>query len=99
VDTLAGTRQIGFRMKDVVWDAALVYPPGARVGTTGETDGRAGSQNKGPTGAGLTVSVFLQIDENPNCDALDGNGVPAAHPPRAISHLRYERNGRATWAT
>jgi hypothetical protein len=32
LDALAGTRQKGFRMKDVVWDTALVYPPGARWG-------------------------------------------------------------------
>jgi len=31
-DALAVSRQVGFRMKDVVWDAALVYPPGVRWG-------------------------------------------------------------------
>ncbi len=29
---LATANQIGFRMKDVIWDSALVYPPGARWG-------------------------------------------------------------------
>jgi hypothetical protein len=33
LDWLAASRRIGFRMKDVVWDAALVYPPGARWGS------------------------------------------------------------------
>lgn len=32
VDALAETRHKAFRMKDVVWDAALVYPPGAKWG-------------------------------------------------------------------
>ncbi len=32
LETLADERNIGFRMKDVVWDTALVYPPGARWG-------------------------------------------------------------------
>ncbi len=29
---LAVREQVGFRMKDVLWDAALLYPPGARWG-------------------------------------------------------------------
>jgi hypothetical protein len=29
---LAASSTISFRMKDVIWDAALVYPPGARWG-------------------------------------------------------------------
>ncbi|MBZ5619449.1 MAG: hypothetical protein LAQ69_12110 [Acidobacteriia bacterium] len=33
LDTLAGIRKVGFRMKNVVWDAALVYPPGAKWGS------------------------------------------------------------------
>ena len=32
LDALAATRQKAFRMKNVIWDAALVYPPGARWG-------------------------------------------------------------------
>ena len=32
VEGLARMPRIGFRMKDVVWDVALVYPPGARWG-------------------------------------------------------------------
>lgn len=30
--TLAGVEKVGFRMKDVVWDTALLYPPGVRWG-------------------------------------------------------------------
>lgn len=29
---LAGVEEIGFRMKDVVWDTALLYPPGVKWG-------------------------------------------------------------------
>jgi hypothetical protein len=32
LDLLAGVRQVSFRMNDVVWDTALVYPPGANWG-------------------------------------------------------------------
>ena len=31
-DRLAKETKIDFRMKDVIWDVALVYPPGARWG-------------------------------------------------------------------
>jgi hypothetical protein len=34
LDLLAGTRNVGFRMKDVLWDTALLYPPGAKWGTS-----------------------------------------------------------------
>lgn len=32
IPSLAKVRHIGFRMKDVIWDAALVYAPGVRWG-------------------------------------------------------------------
>ena len=32
-NSLAATQKRGFRMKDVIWDAALVYPPGAKWGS------------------------------------------------------------------
>jgi hypothetical protein len=32
-ESLARDRRIAFRMKDVIWDTALVYPPGASWGT------------------------------------------------------------------
>jgi len=32
LDSLAPVRDVGFQMEDVVWDAALVYPPGAKWG-------------------------------------------------------------------
>jgi hypothetical protein len=33
VTELAHAEQVGFRMKDVLWDAALVYPPGRAWGS------------------------------------------------------------------
>ena len=33
LDTMALSLKAGFAMNDVLWDAALVYPPGARWGT------------------------------------------------------------------
>jgi hypothetical protein len=33
LDTLADVRKVGFRMKDVVWDTALIYPPGVKWGS------------------------------------------------------------------
>jgi hypothetical protein len=32
VEKLAGESKIEFRMNDVIWDVAFVYPPGARWG-------------------------------------------------------------------
>lgn len=36
LDLLADVRKVSFRMKDVVWDTALVYPPGAKWGSAAE---------------------------------------------------------------
>lgn len=33
---LARASEIGFRMKDVIWDTALVYPPGAKWGSAAD---------------------------------------------------------------
>jgi len=37
VERLAKSAEVGFRMKDVIWDAAFVYPPGAHWGDAAET--------------------------------------------------------------
>lgn len=31
LETLAAAKELSFKMKDVIWDAALVYPPGVRL--------------------------------------------------------------------
>jgi hypothetical protein len=33
LERLAAIRNVSFRMKDVIWDAALVYPPGTKWGS------------------------------------------------------------------
>jgi hypothetical protein len=43
------------------------------------------------------MSLFLQIDPNPNCDALDGMLFQPRTESRGISQLRYERHGEALW--
>lgn len=37
IDALADVRNVGFEMKDVIWDTALVYPPGAHWGGKAST--------------------------------------------------------------
>lgn len=37
VEELSERREIGFKMKDVVWDAALVYAPGVKWGARAES--------------------------------------------------------------
>jgi hypothetical protein len=32
VESLAAAREVAFKMKDVIWDAAFVYPPGVKWG-------------------------------------------------------------------
>jgi len=32
LEALASTRKVAFRMKNIIWDTALVYPPGAHWG-------------------------------------------------------------------
>jgi hypothetical protein len=36
LETLARVELVGFRMNDVIWDAALVYPPGTPWGSPAE---------------------------------------------------------------
>jgi hypothetical protein len=37
LDSLAHTKKVDFQMRDLIWDAAFVYPPGARWGARAET--------------------------------------------------------------
>lgn len=37
VDELAARREVGFRMKDVIWDAAILYAPGVKWGGRAES--------------------------------------------------------------
>jgi hypothetical protein len=42
-------------------------------------------------------SVFLQIDENPNCANLDGQVFQPRSVPQAIVQVRSTRNGTVDW--
>jgi len=37
INSLAADAQVAFRMKDVIWDAALVYAPGVKWGQQAKT--------------------------------------------------------------
>ncbi|MFN7993262.1 MAG: hypothetical protein U0Q18_06660 [Bryobacteraceae bacterium] len=43
------------------------------------------------------MPVFLQIPENPNCDAVDGQVFACRTPPRRVSHVRLRRADARTW--
>jgi hypothetical protein len=42
-------------------------------------------------------SVFLQIDENPNCASLDGLVFQPRSVPKALAQVRCARNGTEDW--
>jgi hypothetical protein len=42
-------------------------------------------------------AVYIQIDENPNCPAWDGQIFQPLAPPRPVTHVRRERNGALQW--
>lgn len=41
--------------------------------------------------------VLIQIDENPNCDAWDGQVFQPRTAPRTITHVLCERGGKPAW--
>jgi hypothetical protein len=41
--------------------------------------------------------IFIQIDENPNCDAMDGLVFQPKAPPREVKRVRVARDGAAIW--
>jgi hypothetical protein len=41
--------------------------------------------------------VFIQIEENPNCAAVDGQVYQPRTPPRTVTHVRVARNGTEEW--
>lgn len=43
------------------------------------------------------AAVFIQIDENPNCAAWDGQVFQPRTSPRKVTRVRVERAGEATW--
>jgi hypothetical protein len=41
--------------------------------------------------------VYLEIPENPNCDALDGQVFQCRSAARVVTHVRCNRAGMETW--
>jgi hypothetical protein len=41
--------------------------------------------------------IFIQIDENPNCDAMDGLVFQPKAPPREVKRVRVARDGVSVW--
>jgi len=41
--------------------------------------------------------LFIQIDENPNCAAMDGLVFQPKAPPRKVKRVRISRNGLTEW--
>jgi hypothetical protein len=42
-------------------------------------------------------AVFIQIEENPNCPAWDGQVFQPRTLPREITHVRCDRGGNVVW--
>jgi hypothetical protein len=47
--------------------------------------------------AGIEPSVYIQIEENPNCQALDGQVFQPRTSARVVTHACLERNGQESW--
>ncbi len=45
----------------------------------------------------MEPSVFIQIEENPNCEAMDGQVFQPRSTPRAVVQVRVERGGIERW--
>ena len=43
------------------------------------------------------MPVFIQVPENPNCAALDGQVFQCRTPPRPVTQVRIEHDGRHDW--
>jgi hypothetical protein len=41
--------------------------------------------------------IFIQIDDNPNCAAMDGQVFQPKTPPRDVKRVRVARDGAAVW--
>lgn len=41
--------------------------------------------------------LFIQIDENPNCAAMDGLVFQPKAPPREVKRVRISRAGEPVW--
>ena len=45
----------------------------------------------------MEPAIFIQIDDNPNCEAMDGLVFQPKAPPREVKRVRVMRDGAAVW--
>ena len=45
------------------------------------------------------MPVLVQIPENPNCPAVDGQVFQCRTGARPVTHVRWERNGQEEWCS
>ncbi len=45
----------------------------------------------------MEPAIFIQIDENPNCPAMDGLVFQPKAPPREVARVRISRDGVPEW--
>ncbi len=43
------------------------------------------------------MPVFIQIPENPNCEAVEGQVFQCRSPERVVTHVRRDRDGAGGW--
>jgi hypothetical protein len=43
------------------------------------------------------MPVFIQIPENPNCEAVDGQVFQCRSAERVVTHVRRDRGGASDW--
>jgi hypothetical protein len=43
------------------------------------------------------MTVYIEIEQNPNCDAMDGQVFQPRSAPRAVAQVLAERNGEERW--
>jgi hypothetical protein len=43
------------------------------------------------------MPVLLQIPENPNCEAVDGQIFQCQSPPRVVTHVLWEHDAGTEW--
>ena len=43
------------------------------------------------------MAILVQIPENPNCQAVDGQVFQCRAPARTVTHVRMEQDGRNDW--
>ena len=65
-----------------------------RAGAWGVLPAGAGGEGRGPgRNVENVMPVFIQIPENPNCEAVDGQVFQCQSAARVVTHVRRDRDG------